>query len=122
MAVNVDVRDGEVDIRLDGWDALWALRQRLILPTSDIVSARVVPVEEAHAGRSWRLGGSLFPNVVTAGNFLFKGRPGARQFWSVYRDPDVLVIDTTLERPARIVLQHPDRNDLAWWIGERVNV
>jgi hypothetical protein len=31
-----------------------------------------------------------------------------------------LVIDTTLDHPARIVLQHPDRERLAWFIGERI--
>jgi hypothetical protein len=32
----------------------------------------------------------------------------------------VLVIDSWLERPSRVVLQHPDRHNLAWLIGERI--
>ena len=57
---------------------------------------------------------------MATGHFTVPGRTGARQFWCVYRDPEVLVIDTSLENPARIVLQHADRDRLAWFISERI--
>jgi hypothetical protein len=43
-----------------------------------------------------------------------------RQLWAVYGDKEVLVIDTTLAKPARIVIQHPYKHDLAWLIAERI--
>jgi hypothetical protein len=64
--------------------------------------------------------GAYLPGYVAAGWFLVPDRPGARQFCCVQRDRDVLVVDTDLERPTRLVLQHPDRARLAWWIAERV--
>jgi hypothetical protein len=44
---------------------------------------------------------------------------GGRQFWCVYRDSEVVVVDTDLDSPARLVFQHPDRDRLAWLIAER---
>jgi hypothetical protein len=38
----------------------------------------------------------------------------------VYRDDEVLQLETRLDRPRYIVLQHPDRHTLAWLIGERI--
>jgi len=122
VAVSVVVDDDAVDITLSGWDALWALRRRLHLPMADIVAARVAPVEEPRRELGLRLGGTAWPGSVLAGHYATRGhlREGWRQFWSVYRDREVLVIDTRLPRPRRVVLQHPDRHDLAWWIGERL--
>ena len=57
---------------------------------------------------------------MATGWFTVKDRKGARELWCVYKDPEVLVIDTRRERPCRVVLQHPDRHDLAWYIGERL--
>jgi hypothetical protein len=43
-----------------------------------------------------------------------RGRKGARQFLSLYRDRDVLLlVDTKLERPARPVLAVPNPRGLA---------
>jgi hypothetical protein len=44
-----------------------------------------------------------------------------RQLWDVYTDTEVLVIETRLDSPWRVVLQHPDREFLAWIISERVH-
>ncbi len=73
------------------------------------------------AGVGWRVGGTYWPGRVAAGWFTMPDRKAARQLWSVYRDDEVLVIDTTRERPCRVVLQRPDRHDLAWLIGERLS-
>jgi hypothetical protein len=57
---------------------------------------------------------------MATGHFMVRGRKGARQFWCVYRDPEVLLIETSRKDMARIVLQHPDRDRLAWLIAERI--
>jgi hypothetical protein len=33
----------------------------------------------------------------------------------------VLLIETKLDHPVRVVLQHPDRERLAWLIAERID-
>lgn len=122
MAVHVFVSDQGVDIRFDGFDTVSTLRRRHHVPTDELVSARVAPTAEARSGLGWFLGGTYVPGVATAGRFTIAGsHPGRRQLWCVYRDPEVLVIETSSSTWSRVVLQHPDRHDLAWWIGERVN-
>lgn len=119
--MHVFVSDPGVDIRFDGFDAAWTLRRRHHIPVEQLVSARVAPAAELRRELGWRLGGTYVPGSVTAGRFSFNGtRPGQRQLWCVYRDPEVLVIETSAATWSRVVLQHPDRHDLAWWIGERV--
>jgi hypothetical protein len=120
MAVHVHVHDDRVTIDLDGTDAVWALARHLEVPFAHVTAARVAPVSEPSRDRSWKVVGGNWPGVVMTGWFLERDRRGARQFWSVYRDRDVLVIDTDLERPSRIVLQHPDRDRLAWLVAERI--
>jgi hypothetical protein len=120
MAVHVEVADDAVTITLSGLDRVAALCHRCTIPIEAVTAARVVPVAEPRASLGWRTGGSYFPGCIATGWYTIKERKGARQLWVVYRDPEVLVIDTTLERPATIVLQTPDRHDIAWFIGERL--
>lgn len=120
MPLQIVVHDDVVDIAITGLDQLLCLSSGLALPVAEIASAKVVSVAAAKAGLGWRVGGGYWPGWFATGWFTIPDRKGARQLWCVYRDPEVLVIDTTRERPARLVLQHPDRHDLAWWIGERI--
>ena len=121
MPVLVHVGDDAVDITFTGMDRLLTFaggHQRLTL--ADIVVARVLPVEGLRAELRWRLGGGYFPGRLTTGWFTVKGEKGKRQLWCVYRDHEVLVIDTRLDKPSRVVLQLPDRHDVAWYVGERL--
>jgi hypothetical protein len=120
MAVRVHVHDDRIQFDLDGIDALLALSWHFAVPMDHVVSVSVRPFAEVRPDLHWRLGGTYVPGVVAAGTYGMVGRPAARQLLSVYRDPEVLVIETDLERPARVVIQHPDRHDLAWFIGERL--
>ena len=100
---------------------MWTLRRRLFIPVEQLVSARVERTEVAQRELGWRLGGTYVPGIVAAGRYTFRPpRDGKRQLWCVFRDAEVLVIDTSAPIITRVVLQHPDRHDLAWWIGERV--
>lgn len=120
MAVRVHVHDDRIQFDLDGIDALLALSWHFAVPMDHVVSASVRRFAEVRPDVDWRLGGTYVPGVVAAGTFGVAGRPGARQLLSVYRDTEVLVIETDLDRPARVVVQHPDRHDLAWFIGQRL--
>jgi hypothetical protein len=120
MGLDVFVHDDKVTLDLSGLDRLWCLAGHLEVPTAHITGARVVPVDDVRAGLGWRVGGGYWPGLLAAGWFTVEGRRGARQFWCVYRDPEVVVVDTDLDQPARLVFQHPDRDRLAWLIGERV--
>lgn len=120
MALQVQVHDDAVGLQLSGLDALWSLRRSLRVPMADVTGARVVPRAEAMGVIGWRLGGTYLPGRVAAGHYTVKGRSGERAFACVYRDPEVLLVETTRRWPRYLLLQHPDRHDLAWFIGERV--
>ena len=115
MSLRVDIDDvaREVIVALGGLDSWTALTTVERLPFEVVTSARVAPVSELTADRGWRLGGTYWPGGICAGRYGVTGRKGARQLWLVFHDPEVLVIDTTMERPCRVVLQTPDRVDLA---------
>jgi hypothetical protein len=123
MPVRVDVSDDAVDVTFSGWDRVWTLRHHVHLAMADVTGARVAPVAPLKRELGLRLGGTAWPGRAVAGNYSVKGRlrSGERELWCVYRDPEALVIDLRTRKPRRVVLQHPGRHDLAWWIGERVH-
>jgi hypothetical protein len=121
MAVAVALTDAGIDVRLTGMDMVWSLRGTLSLPWSDVVGARVVDAKTARSRLLLRLGGTGLTGVVKAGRFTVRGEPGVREFWATYRDPELLEIETTNEQPKRIVLQVPDRAELAAAINARVD-
>jgi hypothetical protein len=120
MGVDVFVFQEYVSIDFTGVERFLTLKGHLEVPMHDITSARVAPVSEVRPGLGWRVGGSYWPGRLITGHFTVPDHPGARQLWCVQRDDEVLVIETDLDRPRRIVLQHPDRHDIAWLIGERL--
>jgi hypothetical protein len=121
MAVNVFVHDDRVDVDLSGWDRVWALKGHLEVPMDQIIGAWVASRDDALRDIGWRVGGGYLPGRMATGHFTAKGRKGVRQLWSVYTDDEVLVIETKLDDPWRVVLQHPDREFLAWIISERAH-
>ena len=122
MAVHVHVSDDAVDIRftgIDKWITFNPSGQHLAM--ADITGARV---DAAHRGRGRvAAGGSAAGTGPTgwrrAGSPM-KDRKGVRELWCVYRDDRGARHRHRLDKPCRVVLQHPDRHDLAWYIGERL--
>ena len=121
MAVNVFVHDDAVDIDFTGWSRVWALKGHVELAMTDIVEARVASRAELVADLGWRVGGTAWPGKVIAGHYTTRGRKGVRQLWDTYTDQELLLIETRLDRPWRVVLQHQDRDFLAWVISERIH-
>ncbi len=120
MGVEVFVFQDHVTIDFNGLERILTMKGHLDLSMYEIRSARVAPVEELKKDLSWRVGGAYWPGVVATGHYMMKSRTGVRQLWCVYRDTEALVIETNRDNPARVVLQHPYRHDLAWLIGERL--
>jgi len=122
MAIEVTVRDDAVDIDITGAaDVLLCLSGGLRIPMADVVGARLLSWDEFRPELGWRVGGGYWPGLIATGWFTVPDRKGARQLLAVFRDrAEILVIDTKLDKPCRVVLQHPDRERLAWWINERI--
>lgn len=120
MAVHVHVDDDRVSVDLDGIDQVCALKRHVEIPMREIVDARVEDVESARSRIRWRIGGTAVPGVVTAGRYTVRDEPGERELWCVYRDHEVLVLETRDPARRRVVLQLPDRAEQAWYVGERI--
>lgn len=120
MAIDVSLADDALTVSFTGVDAMGAVSGGTALPLSEITGARVVAAADAKRRLRWRLAGSGIPGVVRAGRFTVNDEPGVRELWCTYRDPEFLEITTTLDRPRRIVVQHPNRVALADEINARI--
>ena len=120
MAIELVVYDDAIDLKFSGWDRLWTFSRGLQLPITEITDARVVEVAPLKKDLGLRTGGGYWPGRMATGHFTWRHRKGVRQLWAVYSDKEALVIDTTRDKPARIVIQHPYKHDLAWLIAERI--
>ena len=95
--MKLELSEDALTIVLEGWERLWALRRRLIIPRAKVVHAewRGEPFT-IHAGL--RLAGTAVPGVLAAGTFFGQGmkqflylrRP---QGWRRATAANVLVFD-----------------------------
>jgi hypothetical protein len=110
MTARVELRPEHLEISFPGAESLLTLKRRLTLPWSDVASVRVAPQAEMKRELGWRVGGGYFPGWFATGHYTFRGgdRRGERQLWCCYRAGDVLVVETRLRRPRRVVLQVDD--------------
>jgi len=117
VGIEVRVEGDDLVVRTGGLDTLLTLTRELRIARSDITDAQLLPVADAKATLGWRIGGGYFPRGFATGWFLWKGRRGLWQWWCVFRDDEVLVIDTDQPKPARLVIQTPDRAAIAKQLG-----
>lgn len=110
MSVNAVVRGSTLDIQIRGvFDTTMCLSTDQHIPIGDILDARIAPWSEVRAGLGWRTAGGYWPGRMATGWYAVPGEKGARQFLAVYRDrSQLLVVDTRLDRPRRIVLALSD--------------
>jgi hypothetical protein len=107
VSVTVSCATDVLDVDVRGADRLWGLRSRLEIPLSRVTDARVLPTREAKADLWIRTGGLGVPGVAAVGHF--RGRVAKKQWWRVYRAPEVLVIELAPESTFdRVVLQVDD--------------
>lgn len=122
MTVKLVVGDDGIHIDVSGWfDQAMCVSSGLHLPLAAVTGARRATWDEARADMGLRVGGAYWPGRIATGWYLVRERKGARQWWAVFRDREqLLVIDTTLERPCRVVIAHPDAEGLAAQINQRL--
>jgi hypothetical protein len=116
-----ELNGGELTVTLQGWERMWALRRRLIIPRGDIVHAEWHS-EPFELQTSLRLGGTSVPGVLVAGTFYGQGmkqflylrRP---QGWRRVTVANVLVLDLHDMFYHRVVLSCPEADAqrvIAW--------
>ena len=116
--LHVELDDTALHVRCTGVTKLLCMGPGLSIPRSSVASATVMTQASAKADLGWRTMGGYLPGRFATGWYKIRGRDGVRQWWAVFRDPEVLVVDTTLDKPARVVVQCPDRAEIARALNE----
>jgi hypothetical protein len=97
--VSVEIVGSDLKVNISGWDVLWALKRRLIVPLANVVEARAVP----EAGKpGWKLIGTGIPRGLSAGRFSKDGRVS---FWVARQRAPAVVIELRNDKYASYVLQ-----------------
>lgn len=103
----IGVEGDRLVVTLQGWEQVWALKQRIDVPLSAVRSVRVND-DQGLKPSGFRAPGSywpFWPGKIMAGTYR---KRGSKQFWSV-RDPmKAVVIDLEGADYARLVIQVPD--------------
>jgi hypothetical protein len=103
--IDLDVRDGNLVVRLRGWDMVFALTDGMTIPLTSLQGIAVAPRRNVPQ-TGLRLPGTSLPGVLRAGSY---GRRPRRDFWLVRRAPEVLVVELQPGEPyRRLVLEVPD--------------
>ncbi len=126
MALEVSLDGGTLSIDLSGWHLFFAMRSHVEVPLADIESVSLQPKHPLVSQVAVRMRGSSIPGRVLAGSYSVwphaRVEKGDRQFWMTYGAAEVLVIETRVSRPRRIVLELEDRHAVMLRIQEAVGV
>ena len=90
MRVSINDDGTKVLFRLSPFEAPLALKKRLEVPSHLITSAQAMSRSEIPHGPIIRAPGTYIPGLVRFGSY---GRQPNRQFWAVFRQDPVLVVD-----------------------------
>lgn len=110
--MNVSIgNDGRTVIfRLGLLETPLALKHRLEVPTERITRAEAVPRADIPHGSLVRAPGTYVPGLARLGSY---GKKPNRQFWAVFRQDPVLVVDIEGWDYSRIVAGLPDAANTA---------
>jgi hypothetical protein len=109
--MKLETSEDTLTVALEGWERVWALRRRVIIPRAKIVHAEWHPEPfEIHA--SLRLAGTGLPGVIAAGTFYGQGMKQflylrGPQGWARKTIENVLVLDLHDMFYHRVVLSCP---------------
>ncbi len=119
MAIELTVDPATLRIDLTGFDALFAIKRRLDIPTGLITAAAAMKrTQVPYRKGTWlRAPGTYVPGFVRHGSY---GRSPTREFWAVYRQTSVLVVDVRDWEYVRLVLGIADPDLQARLIGTAI--
>lgn len=100
-----EIRDGKLELTVEGADKIWALKSQLTVPLEDITGVRAVADAQVEISGGVKLGGSRIPRVIQAGSFVYAD--GA-MFWDVHRPGHAIVISLQHEHYRALVVDVED--------------
>jgi hypothetical protein len=106
--VSITIDGDQAVLEVHGFDKLWALRSRLQLPVSHIVS---VEANIEQVGRWWhgfKLLGTNVPGLLGAGTFYYDGE---LVFWDVHDPAKAIILSLDHERYKKLIIEVADPAD-----------
>lgn len=103
--IEPEILDGNLILRVEGMDKVWALKSELTIPLAHVKGARV----DTEIVKGWwhglKMPGSNIPGVLTAGTFY---QANKRVFWDIHHPESAVVILLDHESYDELVIQVED--------------
>lgn len=103
--VDISIAGGVVTFRVLGLHKLWALRSKVRVPIRDIVKVEPGATVAREGWAGWRLPGTSFPGLITAGSYLKRGQ---WSFWDVVRPGKAIAVTLKEHRFTRMIVEVAD--------------
>lgn len=103
--VDISIVDGVVTFRVLGLHKLWAVRSKVRVPIEKIVEVEPGEPIVAEGWAGWRLPGTWFPGLITAGSYL---KSGQWSFWDVVTPARTIAVTLREHRFSRLVVEVAD--------------
>ena len=101
----ISVSEGNLIVEVEGWDKLWSLKSRLVIPIQHVIRVYA----DSSIAKAWwqglRVGGTHVPGVITAGTFYHHGN---WVFWDVHDTEKAVVVDLRDERYEKLIVEVAD--------------
>ena len=104
----VSVSEGNLIVEVEGWDKLWSLRSRLVIPVQHVIRVYADPAIAESWWKGLRVAGTHLPGVIAAGTFYSHGN---WVFWDVHNPEKAIVVDLRDERYEKLIIEVPDPVD-----------
>ncbi len=103
--VEINIYGDRIQLSVQGWDKLWAIKSQLEFPLAHVTSVRHDP----EPARGWwhgiRLPGTNLPGVLTAGTFY---QHDGAVFYDVHNPEQTIVLELEHEHYRRLVVEVAD--------------
>jgi hypothetical protein len=104
--VKIDVKDGKLELTLEGLDKLWAMKSHLAIPLANVSAVRADPAIAREKGRTGlKLTGARLGERLIAGSFR---QDGKTVFWDVHDAAKAIVLDLHDEHYAQLIVEVDD--------------
>jgi hypothetical protein len=103
--VDLSIERGNLTLHVRGADQLWAFKGSLEIPLHHVAGVRADPAIAHGWWHGFKLVGTEFPGVITAGTFYQHGK---RVFWDVHNPDNTIVIELRDERYGELVVEVAD--------------
>ena len=105
---SIDIKGDSLIVDVEGADKLWALKSRLEIPLTNIVSTDTAEAEAREWLHGIRLGGTHIPGVISAGRFYSHGN---WVFWDVHDPAKAIGIELRDEHYSKLIIEAENPED-----------